>query len=122
MTELEEITKLAAKGSELPEGLDPAETFLFLSMRNLYSCAKREGMPKEQGTKEKNEILKRYEQLKLWIRLAEEHYRKEREYAEAFSAFAKEPTWENADALHRAWFRCGIMSGKPGDEEQDGLD
>lgn len=122
MTELEEITKLAAMGEGLPEGLDPAETFLFLAMRNLYSFAKREGMPKEQGTKEKNEILKRYEQLKLWIRLAEEHYRKEREYAEAFETFAKEPTWENADALHRAWFRCGLKTPEPKPDENDGLD
>ena len=106
----------------MPEGLDAAETFLFLSLRNLYSYARREGMEKERGAREKNEVLKQYEQFNLWEKIVKEHWRKEREYEAAFEAFAQEPTWENADALHRAWFRCGIKTRKPEtEEERDGL-
>lgn len=104
----DELIRLAAQGGEMPAGLNAAESFLFLSMRNLYSYAKREGMAKEQGAKEKNEILKQFERMDLWLRIAEEHMRKEREFGTAFEDFAKDPTLENADKLHRAWFNCGL--------------
>lgn len=104
----DELIRLAAQGGEMPTGLNAADSFLFLSMRNLYSYAKREGMAKEQGAKEKNEILKQYDSISLWLRVAEEHMRKEREFGTAFEEFAKDPTLKNADKLHRAWFKCGL--------------
>lgn len=105
----DEIVVKAAKGGDLPEsGLDPADIFLFLAIRALYAKARHEGMSKEQGSKEKFAILSRYDEMKLWIRVIEEHRRKEREFEGAWEAFAKNPTLENADALHRAWYKCGL--------------
>lgn len=116
----DELIRLAAQGGEMPVGLDAADAFLFLSMRNLYSYAKREGMPKEQGVKEKSEILKRYDSLSLWLNVADEHMRKEREFGTAFDEFAKDPTLENADKLHRAWFNCGLnVKANAGKEETE---
>lgn len=104
----DEIIKLAAKGGALPEGLDPADTFLFMALRSLYLQARHGDMDKDRGVKEKNAILRHHEKMKLWVRAAEEHRRKEREFEEAWDEFAKDPTKENADKLHKAWFKCGI--------------
>ena len=105
----EEIIVAAAKGGPLPEGgLDPADTFLFLSLRSLYSQAKHGGMSKEQGAKEKTAILGKYEEMKLWVKVIGEHRRKEQAFEGAWEAFSRSPTMENADALHKAWFNCGL--------------
>lgn len=105
----EEIIVASAKGGPLPEGgLDPADTFLFLSLRSLYSQAKHGGMSKEQGAKEKTTILKQYDEMKIWVRVVEEHRRKEQAFEGAWEAFSQSPTTENADALHKAWFNCGL--------------
>lgn len=105
----DEIVVKAAKGGELPEsGLDPADTFLFLCIRALYAKARHEGMSKEQGSKEKFAILSRYDEMKLWIRVIEEHRRKERDFEGAWERFAKDPSFENGNALHKAWFNCGL--------------
>lgn len=116
----EEILRLAAKAVELPSGLGPAETYLFMAMRSLYLQARHTDMSKEQGLKEKNAVLRHYEKMKLWIRVVEEHRRKEQEFEGAWETFAKNPTRENADKLHRAWFRCGIKPNTDGltDEEE----
>lgn len=116
----EEILRLAAKAVELPSGLDPAETYLFMAMRSLYLQARHTDMSKEQGLKEKNAVLRHYEKMKLWIRVVEEHRRKEQEFEGAWETFSKNPTRENADKLHRAWFRCGIKPNTDGltDEEE----
>lgn len=112
----QEIITAAAKGVPLPDGLGQADTMLFLSLRALYSYAKHADMDKDQGTKEKALILKQYESAKLWEKIVEEHMRKEREFETAWNDFAQAPTWENADKLHEAWFKCGI---KPTAEHEE---
>lgn len=104
----DDIIQLAAKGGPLPEDLDPADTFLFLSLRSLYTQAKYAEMNREQGTKEKNVVIRQYDHMKLWCRIVEEHRRKERDFETAWEAFAKEPTWDNANTLHRAWFNAKL--------------
>lgn len=104
----EEIIQLAAKGGPLPEDLDPADTFLFLALRALYSQARYTDMSKEQGSKEKNAVLRQYDHMKLWVRVVGEHRRKERDFESAWEEFAKEPTWDNANRLHEAWFKAKI--------------
>ena len=113
----EEIIAAAGKGDPLPDGLDPADTFLFMSLRSLYSQAKNGRMDRAQGAKEKQAILRQHEKMKLWVRVAEEHRRKEQEFQGAWDDFANDPSPENADKLHRAWFRCGI---KIASKEQEG--
>lgn len=105
----DEIIVAAAKGGPLPEdGLDPADIFLFLSLRSLYAQAKHGGMSKEQGATEKSAILKRFDEMKLWVRVVEEHRRKEQAFEGAWETFSRNPTPENADALHKAWFNAGL--------------
>jgi hypothetical protein len=113
----DDIIKAAAKGGGLPEGLGPADTFLFLSLRALYDYAKQGDMDKEQGVKEKNAILRQYEKMDLWVRVVEEHRRKEREFEGAWIDFAKDPSPENADKLHRAWFKAGAKVSKQEETE-----
>lgn len=104
----DDIIQLAAKGGPLPEDLDPADTFLFLALRALYSQARYTDMSKEQGLKEKNAVLRQYDKMKLWVRVVGEHRRKERDFESAWEEFAKEPTWDNANRLHEAWFKAKI--------------
>lgn len=110
----DEIIMLAAKGGPLPEDLGPAEAYLFMALRSLYLQAKHTDMSKEQGAKEKTAILRHYDKMKLWVRVVEEHRRKEKEFEGAWEEFAKNPTQENAEKLHRAWFRCGIKPNTDG--------
>lgn len=110
----DEIITTAAKISPLPEGLDIADTYLFVSLRSLYLQARHGDMSKEQGAKEKTAILRHYDRMKLWVRVVEEHRRKEKEFEGAWEEFAKNPTQENAEKLHRAWFRCGIKPNTDG--------
>ena len=104
----DEIVKLAAQGVSLPDGLDPADSYLFFAMRYLYGSAKIGQIGKEQGQVEKRIILQLHERMKLYIKVVEEHRRKEREFEGAWEAFAKEPSIENADRLHKAWYGCGL--------------
>lgn len=104
----DEIIQLGAKGGPLPEGLNPAETFLFLSMRSLYYQARHKIITKEQGSKEKKELIRQYEKMALWVNIVEEHRRKEMALQGAWTSFAQDPSPENAKRLHEAWYRCGF--------------
>ena len=115
----DEIIALAAKGGPLPDGLDPADTFLFMSLRSLYLQAKHSNISKEQGAKEKASILKQHEKMKSWTRVVEEHRRKEQEFEGAWNDFAKDPSLENADKLHRAWFNCGTKLASVAESEEE---
>lgn len=115
----DEIIRLSAKGGKLPPDLDPADTFLFLSARALYSHARYSGMKPEDGAVEKSDIIRQYENFKLWLRIVDEHMRKEREFEGAWETFAKNPTLENANALHHAWTKGELkMHSKAADEER----
>lgn len=113
----DEIIVAASKGGPLPDGLGPAETYLFMALRSLYLQAKHGGIGKEQGAKEKTAILRHYDRMQLWVRVVEEHRRKEREFENAWDEFAKNPSQENADKLHKAWFKAGIKPRTDGLEE-----
>lgn len=114
----EELIKYAAKGGPLFSDLDNADTFLFLCMRALYSYAKNAGMDPEAGAAEKYDILARYDKMKLWERIINEYWRKEREFESAWETFAKNPTLENAEALHHAWSRSGLKVYASATEEE----
>ena len=115
----DEIIRLSAKGGKLPPDLNPADTFLFLSARALYSHARASGMKPEDGAVEKSDIIRQYENLKLWLRIVDEHMRKEREFERQWEAFAKNPTLENANALHKAWTKGELkIHSKTADEER----
>lgn len=112
---VEELTKLAAQGGEVPPELNAPDSFLFLSLRALYAHARATGMSPEQGKKEKQEVLSQYESLNLWLRVFEEHTRKEREVSCAWKEFTENPSFETGNAVHRAWYGCDLKK----EEEQE---
>lgn len=114
----DEIIKYAAKGGPPLIDFDNADMFLFLCMRALYSHAKVTGMDPEAGAAEKHDILARYDKMKLWERIVQEHWRKERDFEGAWETFAKNPTLENAEALHKAWSRSGLKVYASATEEE----
>lgn len=113
----DELIKLAAKGGPLISDFDPADTYLFLSLRALYAQAKHGELSSEQGAQEKTQILRQYEKMKLWVRVVEEHRRKEKEFECAWERFAKNPSLENGQELHKSWFRAGMKI--PASDEGD---
>ena len=60
-----EIERLAASGAEMPL-LGDAEQLLFLRLRVLYHSFKTGVISKEQGTREKADIIKQYHS-NLWL-------------------------------------------------------
>lgn len=114
----EEIIKYAAKGGPPLIDFDNADTFLFFCMRSLYAYAKHTNMDPGAGAAEKHDILARYEKMKLWERIINEYWRKGREFESAWETFAKNPTLENAEALHHAWSRSGLKVYANATEEE----
>lgn len=68
----EDLEKLAAKGSEMPDKLNAAEQLLFLSLRQLYAIYQIGKIPRDIAKIEKTRIYKEYEQnalnLKCWMK------------------------------------------------------
>lgn len=67
----EELEKLAAKGSEMPDGLTAPEQLLFLSLRQLYAIYRSGRLPKDIAKAEKTKIYQEYAQNvlnhKCWV-------------------------------------------------------
>lgn len=61
----EEIEKLAAKGSEMPDKLTAPEQLLFLSLRQLYAIYRNGRLPKDIAKTEKTKIYQEYSQNEL---------------------------------------------------------
>ena len=94
-----EIEDMAFRGLELPESLNYADTLMFLMFRNLYDFAKRTRMESAQGKREKQRILdacKRYSLDRLYAQYQAELNMKTEQ---AKTAYRKNPSLENADAL-----------------------
>ena len=61
----EELEKLAAKGSEMPDGLTAPEQLLFLSLRQLYAIYRNGRLPKDIAKAEKTKIYQEFAQNEL---------------------------------------------------------
>lgn len=61
----EEIEKLAADNSELPDGLTSPEQLLFLKLRSLYFLFRNRGIQKDAAKLEKTNIYKQFAQDEL---------------------------------------------------------
>lgn len=70
----------AIRGEEMPDGLSPAEQFLFIALRNLYRAKRLNLIDREQGVCEKTKLEREYGNLiflqkhidasaKLWKRI-----------------------------------------------------
>lgn len=95
---LEEIEKLASKGSEMPAGLSHAETAFFQEMRALYFIYKNKGITQVEAKKEKMAILKRYKELSMWEALFKNEIKIHNEIAKLIAPSAKLSTLSGEDA------------------------
>lgn len=89
----------AMNGEEMPDGIEYPDQICFLLFRNLYAQLRMGIIGQDIAIREKRKILKEYEQYKFvesngkrWVRII-----KETELAR--SAYRKQRTIENADAL-----------------------
>lgn len=95
---LEEIEKLASKGSEMPSGLSHAETAFFQEMRALYFIYKNKGITQAEAKKEKMAILKRYKELSMWEALFKNEIKIHNEIAKLIAPSAKLSTLSGDEA------------------------
>lgn len=109
---MDEIEDMAIEGRELPQGMNYADTLLFLMYRSLYEHAAIVQMDQDQGKREKARILaahKRYmldqeiehhtSQLWLGIEQAASRYNKAQTVGEAIQA---------ADSMMLALYRMPV--------------
>lgn len=66
---VDEISSLAATGSEMPDNLNSAEQRLFQSLRLLYAQFRMGGISPEQGKREKAKMVKAFEVDMLRIQI-----------------------------------------------------
>lgn len=102
---VEELEDLAFNGAPMPDLRSQAQVLLFQSFRDLYDFARRSGMSKEQGKREKAQIMAAYKINKFLEELQEGTNQMWQRIEIAASNYRKYPTIENADELLKAIFR-----------------
>lgn len=99
---VEELEDLAFNGTPMPDLRSQAQVLLFQSFRDLYDFARRSGMSKEQGKREKAQILAAYKINKFLEDLQEETNQMWQRIEIAASEYRKAPSVELADKLLEA--------------------
>lgn len=99
---VEELEDLAIQGKPMPDLRSQAQVLLFLSFRDLYDFARRSGMSREQGTREKAQILEAYRINKFLEELQESTQQMWKRIETAASEYRKSPSVELADKLLEA--------------------
>lgn len=100
---IDEIEDLAIAGKPMPDDLENmSQINLFQAFRNLYSFAARVGMPREQGAREKAEIIKTYKIGELNEKLLESTNKMWKAVEIASAAYCANPCVETADAFYSA--------------------
>lgn len=99
---VEELEDLAYNGVPMPDLRSQAQVLLFQSFRDLYDFARRSGMSKEQGKREKAQILSAYKINKFLEELQESTNEMWKNIEIAASEYRKAPSVELADKLLEA--------------------
>ena len=77
----DELERLAASCSEMPENLNVAEQLLFLSLRQLYAIYRTRKITRDIAKREKTKIYKQFETNSLDLRCWESAMEKSRKLA-----------------------------------------
>lgn len=103
---LDQLEDMAYRNVPMPEDIrSQAELLAFLSFRNLYCFAFREGMSQEQGKREKSQIVKAYEIYKALEELQESTSDMWKRIDIAACEYRKAPSVEKADRLMEAIYQ-----------------
>lgn len=100
--------KAAMAGGEMPNGLEYPDQILFLELRLLYDSYKRKLIDRDAATREKVELLKKYEAHKIVDKMGKEWVEQIKRTELARAEYRKNKTIENADKL----LAC-VEGGKP---------
>lgn len=99
---VEELEDLAYNGAPMPDLDSQAQVLLFQSFRDLYDFARRSGMSREQGKREKAQILSAYKINKFLEEMQEDTCQMWKRIEIAASEYRKAPSVELADKLLEA--------------------
>lgn len=103
----EELEDLAVQGGPMPDLRSQAQVLLYQSFRDLYDFARRSGMSKEQGKREKAQILEAYRINKFLEDMQEETNQMWKRIEIAASEYRKNPSVAVADKLLYAIYGTG---------------
>lgn len=113
--DLKKIAMLAADGGPIPDGLKQWEQNAYIALRGLYQQYRAGAIDRETAAAEKRKIFKAARDAEsmeaFWDKLAQSTVTLWREIEAAASAYAKEPTLENADAFYQAVYRVRRKTG-----------
>lgn len=102
---IDEIEDIAFRGERMPDLKSQAQCVLFQAFRNLYDYANRVHMALEQGSHEKQEILRAYEVNRFLEEVEEATVQMWKLIDITASEYAKSPSIETADKLYEAIYR-----------------
>ena len=97
-----DFERAAIRGESVPDGLGPADTWLFLTLRELYAQVKRGTISRETGAIEKHKIEMEYNKLKFDLKLAYSTAELWKNIELSGSEYRKNRTLENADNFCKA--------------------
>jgi len=99
----------AIRGDEVPEGLNLADVWMFLALRNLYKAVRDGTIDREQGKLEKRKLENQFRVLVADI----EFYKSHRDFwariEQAGTAYCKDRNLDNADKFYECVY--GIRPG-----------
>ena len=91
--------KIAMVGGEMPNGMAYPDQILFLELRLLYDCYKKNMIDRETATREKVELLRTYEAHKIVDNTGKEWVDQIKRTELARAEYRKERTLDSADKL-----------------------
>lgn len=89
----------AIKGDPMPDGLDIPDQVMFIALRGLYHQAKAGTISRETAVQEKKNLLNGYKQMKWYKEQSDLYVKTIKDTEAARSAYRKNRTIENADAM-----------------------
>lgn len=100
LMDVDELEDLAYRGAPMPDLNSQAQVLLFQSFRSLYRSAS--SLTREQGRREKQEILKAYQVNQFLESMWEQSNDMWLRIEAASAEYRKQPSIENADKLLKA--------------------
>lgn len=100
--------KQAMQADEMPDGLEYPDQIMFLCLRNLYAQVRMGIITRERAVAEKGKLLISHRTNQFDLKLAKHRNELIKRTETRISAYRKNRTLENADALIEAFDGVGV--------------
>lgn len=100
--------KQAMQADEMPDGLEYPDQIMFLCLRNLYAQVRMGIIPRDRAVAEKGKLLVSYRTNRFDLECAKKRNELIKRTETRISAYRKNRTLENADAVIVAFDGVGV--------------